>query len=366
MGAGAKAQVASPTAGGSGITQLTADVTAGPGAGSQVATLVGTANVESIITANPTVAASATDQLTGDVTTPAGAGSKVATLVGTANVESIITANPTVAASATDQLTGDVTTPAGAGSQVATLVGTANVNTVVGDLATVATNVVRRSATASAGVGETTVFTGSTAGQTITLPPTAGETNAVYRIVNDATVSVTIAGGTNSLSVNGVISGTFVIPSNQSFDFVWDSTGIWQAIAIARNASAGALTTYVGSLATAVAMSAGVYTTIFTTPTLPVGIYNLNLQLDIQFTSSSSSLVTIAASTVVGTAAASFSGPSNGRATVPVQSAGVDNQVNLIQQITVTSPGTILLQGDSPIASNAAAFESGYILTKVS
>jgi hypothetical protein len=38
------------------INQLTGDVTAGPGVGSQAATLVGTTNVESIITANTTVA----------------------------------------------------------------------------------------------------------------------------------------------------------------------------------------------------------------------------------------------------------------------------------------------------------------------
>ena len=39
----------------SGITQLTGDVTTASGSGSQAATLVGTTNVESIISANTTV-----------------------------------------------------------------------------------------------------------------------------------------------------------------------------------------------------------------------------------------------------------------------------------------------------------------------
>lgn len=42
--------------GGSGLDQLTGDVTAGPGTGSQAATVVATTNVESIIAANATVA----------------------------------------------------------------------------------------------------------------------------------------------------------------------------------------------------------------------------------------------------------------------------------------------------------------------
>jgi len=48
-----------PRGGGSGLNQLTGDVTAGPGTGSQAATLVGTAAVEAIIAANATVAGKA-------------------------------------------------------------------------------------------------------------------------------------------------------------------------------------------------------------------------------------------------------------------------------------------------------------------
>jgi hypothetical protein len=57
MTAGAKVVVAPPGGtGGSGITQLTGDVTAGPGTGTEAATLVATTNVENIISANSTVA----------------------------------------------------------------------------------------------------------------------------------------------------------------------------------------------------------------------------------------------------------------------------------------------------------------------
>ena len=138
-----------------------------------------------------------------------------------------------------NQLTGDVTAGPGTGSQAATLTATSNVNTIVGNLAAVATNVVRRSATATAGVGETTVFTGSTASQTITLPNLGTLTDGAYRIVNDSTVAVNILGGTNSLSINGTVySATtpYSVPAGMSYDFVYDGTGIWQAMAIAPSA----------------------------------------------------------------------------------------------------------------------------------
>lgn len=57
MGTGADIQVAPATAGGSGITQLTADVTAGPGSGSKAAALVATANVLSVIANSASVIA---------------------------------------------------------------------------------------------------------------------------------------------------------------------------------------------------------------------------------------------------------------------------------------------------------------------
>ena len=58
---------------GSGLDQLTGDVTAGPGTGSQVATLVATTNVGSIISANATVAGKVNksgDTMTGQLVVP--------------------------------------------------------------------------------------------------------------------------------------------------------------------------------------------------------------------------------------------------------------------------------------------------------
>jgi hypothetical protein len=59
VGAGADIVVAPAAAGGSGITQLPGDVTAGPGSGVKAATLVATANVETIISNNVAVVAAA-------------------------------------------------------------------------------------------------------------------------------------------------------------------------------------------------------------------------------------------------------------------------------------------------------------------
>lgn len=150
-----------------------------------------------------------------------------------------------------NQLTGDVTAGPGTGSQAATLIGTASVNTVVSDLQTIATNVTRRSATATALSGECTVFTGSTGGQTITLP-TPGSNAAVYRIVNDANVAVSILGGANSLSIAGTIysaSTPFSVGVGVSYDFVFDQTGIWQCMSSAN--TGGGLTSSSAYLTTA-------------------------------------------------------------------------------------------------------------------
>ena len=87
----------------------------------------------------------------------------------------------------------------------------------------------RRSATATAILGEVTVFTGSTASQTITLPanPVAGTS---YAIVNNASVTVNILGGTNSLSIENVTytaTTPYTVPVGAGYGFVFDGTGIW-------------------------------------------------------------------------------------------------------------------------------------------
>ena len=87
----------------------------------------------------------------------------------------------------------------------------------------------RRSATATAILGEITIFTGSTASQTITLPanPVSGTS---FSIVNNASVTVNILGGTNSLSIENVTytaTTPYTVPVGAGYGFVFDGTGIW-------------------------------------------------------------------------------------------------------------------------------------------
>ena len=90
-------------------------------------------------------------------------------------------------------------------------------------------SLVLRSATATAGLGEQTIFTGSTAAQSITFPanPVNG---AAYAIKNLSSVAVSVLGGTNSISVSGVIytaAVPYTIPINTAYTFTYDGTGVW-------------------------------------------------------------------------------------------------------------------------------------------
>lgn len=125
------------------------------------------------------------------------------------------------AGSFTSALVGDVT-----GIQGATVVGkiqgiaiTANEATLVSNL----TNGTTRSATATLTAGEETIFTGSTASQTLTLPVTP-TTSTVNTVTNTASVPVTLAPGAGATLSNFGTSGSIVIPSGYVFQSVYISS----------------------------------------------------------------------------------------------------------------------------------------------
>jgi len=92
-----------------------------------------------------------------------------------------------------------------------------------------ANSLVVRSATATAGAGEFTIFgTTGTSGQTITLPANAVN-GSLYQIKNLSPYTVNILGGTNSISVSGTVYGAstpYTIPLNAAYTFVY-SGGVW-------------------------------------------------------------------------------------------------------------------------------------------
>ena len=90
-------------------------------------------------------------------------------------------------------------------------------------------SLVNRSATATAGVGEFTIYgTSGTSGQTITLPANP-QNGALYQIKNLSPYTVNILGGTNSISVSGTVYGAatpYTIPLNAAYSFAF-SGGVW-------------------------------------------------------------------------------------------------------------------------------------------
>lgn len=127
------------------------------------------------------------------------------------------------AASFTGSLAGDVT-----GTQASTTVGkiqgvavTATEATLVSDLNNAAT----RSASATLLPGEETVFTGSTASQTLTLPSsTTAVSSSINSVTNAASVSVTVAAGTGTTVNNFGTTGSIVVPAGYAFSFVYVGT----------------------------------------------------------------------------------------------------------------------------------------------
>ena len=120
-----------------------------------------------------------------------------------------------------------------AGDWIVDLTGTIWVCTTAGTPGTwtseIPNSLVNRSATATAGTGEFTIFgTSGTSGQTITLPVVAVN-GSLYQIKNLSPYTVNILGGTNSISVSGTIysaSTPYTIPLNSAYTFAY-SGGVW-------------------------------------------------------------------------------------------------------------------------------------------
>ena len=92
-------------------------------------------------------------------------------------------------------------------------------------LAAVGNNVVSRTSTGTLGVGESTVFSGSTASQTLTLTA-APAINCTNVVTNIASVSVTIAAGAGgTINTNGTV-GSIVLPPGASVTLAYLST-VW-------------------------------------------------------------------------------------------------------------------------------------------
>ena len=140
-------------------------------------------------------------------------------------------------------------------------------------------SLVNRSATATAGTGEFTIFgTSGTSGQTITLPVVAVN-GSLYQIKNLSPYTVNILGGTNSISVSGTIysaSTPYTIPLNSAYTFAY-SGGVWYCMVTTDINKMGGLPLGVAGggtgLTTATAANNAIYSTsssALTAGTLPV------------------------------------------------------------------------------------------------
>ena len=94
---------------------------------------------------------------------------------------------------------------------------------------TIQSSLVVRSATATAGAGELTIFGAAGAsGQTITLPASP-QNGSLYQIKNLSAYTVNILGGTQSISVSGTVysaSTPYTVPINTAYTFAYTG-GIW-------------------------------------------------------------------------------------------------------------------------------------------
>ena len=157
--------------------------------------------------------------------TPATAGTDYLTPSGSGASLTGITQSQ-VSGSQAGPLTGDVTTT-GAAATVAKIQGVA-INATEAALLAQVDKATTRSATATVSAGEETIFTGSTASQTLTLPATP-TTSTINTVVNLASVNVTLAAGSgNTLNSFGTVGSVTLLP-NQLISMVFVGT-VWYAI----------------------------------------------------------------------------------------------------------------------------------------
>lgn len=94
-----------------------------------------------------------------------------------------------------------------------------------------------RTTTATVTAGEFTIFSGSTASQTLTLPVTPAS-STIYTLLNIASVSVTLAAGAgNTLNNFGSSVASIVIPTDSQLEVTFNGT-VWYVFSIGTSVSA--------------------------------------------------------------------------------------------------------------------------------
>jgi hypothetical protein len=203
----------SPTvAGGGGITQLTGGVTAGPGSGSQVATVVTNANLTGAVTS------------VGNATSLTSTSVTAAVLTGYVSGAGTISATDTIL-TAVDKLNGNDGTklPLAGGTLTGVLTPASSTNASLTGTVTPVTNVTNYIYT----VTGTTTLNGPAS-------PTADMQKVTFRILNDATHSVTLATGAGNFRFGtDITSYTNSVSLTDYIGAIWNNAATrWDVVSI--------------------------------------------------------------------------------------------------------------------------------------